>query len=367
MSKTKGNVVDPLGVIDESGADALRFAVIHGATPGNDQRFGASRLELARNFANKLWNATRYVSGARPASIQDGAERRPPATAHLGPAERWLLSRAAATTAAVDAAMAGYAFGEVTRLLYEAIWSEFCDWGLELAKVRLADDRLGPDEREATWWTLVEVLDTYLRLLHPVMPFVTEALWAALPHRATDPDLLIVARWPGAGERDLTVEAEVGTLVELVTEIRNARAQAKLPAADWLETLVYVPLALGPTFEALRPAIERLARARPLRRELTPEALEAATRDGDLTVVLGGGEIEAAVRPAHAAEAAADLERERLERDLAEAEGWLAAARERLANESFVARAPAAVVDGARAREAELAEQVARLRERTRR
>ena len=144
MSKTKGNVVDPLGVIDESGADALRFAVIHGATPGNDQRFGASRLELARNFANKLWNATRYVSGARPASIPDGAERRPPAAAHLGPAERWLLSRAAATTAAVDAAMAGYAFGEVTRLLYEAIWSEFCDWGLELAKVRLADDRAWP-------------------------------------------------------------------------------------------------------------------------------------------------------------------------------------------------------------------------------
>ena len=130
--------------------------------------------------------------------------------------------------------MAGYAFGEVTRLLYEAIWSEFCDWGLELAKVRLADDRLGPEEREATWWTLVEVLDTYLRLLHPVMPFVTEALWAALPHRASDPDLLIVARWPGAGERDLAVETEVGALVELVTEIRNARAQAKLPAADWL-------------------------------------------------------------------------------------------------------------------------------------
>jgi valyl-tRNA synthetase len=195
---------------------------------------------------------------------------------------------------------------------------------------------------------------------------VTEALWAAVPHRASDPDLLIVARWPGVGERDLRVETEVGALVELVTEIRNARAQAKLPAADWLETLVYVPLALGPTFEALRPAIERLARARPLRRELTPESLEAATHDGDLTVILGGGEIEAAVRPAHAlnAEAAADLERERLERDLAEAGEWLASARERLANESFVARAPAAVVEGARAREAELAEQVARLSDR---
>src|SRR3954453_19979225 len=104
MSKTKGDVVAPLGVIDESGADALRFAVIHGATPGNDQRFGAAKLELARNFANKLWNATRYVAGARPTTIPDD-ERRLPDVRHLGPAERWLLSRAAATTEAVDAAM----------------------------------------------------------------------------------------------------------------------------------------------------------------------------------------------------------------------------------------------------------------------
>ena len=200
MSKTKGNVVDPLGVIDESGADALRFALIHGATPGNDQRFGAAKLEHARNFANKLWNATRFVVGARPATIPEGAERRLPDARHLGPAERWLLSRAAATTEAVDEAMAGYAFGEVTRLVYEAIWNEYCDWGLEFAKVRLADERTAPEAREATWWTLVEVLDTYLRLLHPIMPFVTEALWASLPHRATDPDLLIVARWPGVGE-----------------------------------------------------------------------------------------------------------------------------------------------------------------------
>ena len=112
MSKTKGNVVDPLGVIDESGADALRFALIHGATPGKDQRFGTAKLENARNFANKLWNATRFVVGARPATIADGAERRLPDARHLGPAERWLLSRAAATTEAVDEAMAAYAFGE---------------------------------------------------------------------------------------------------------------------------------------------------------------------------------------------------------------------------------------------------------------
>ncbi len=364
MSKTKGNVVDPLGVIDESGADALRFALIHGATPGNDQRFGRAKLDHARNFANKLWNATRYVAGARPSTIPEGAERRLPDARHLGPAERWLLSRAAATTAAVDAAMAGYAFGEVTRLLYEAIWSEYCDWGLELAKVRLGDDRLTAEEREATWWTLVEVLDTYLRLLHPVMPFVTEALWSAVPHRVTDPDMVIVARWPGVGERDATAERDVGTLIDLVTQVRNARASAKLPAAQWLETRIFVPTALGPTFEALRPAIERLARARPLHRELTPEALEAAARPGDLTVLVAGGDVEAAIRPHASHDDAADLERDRLERDLAEAEGWLAAARERLANESFVSRAPVAVVEGARTREAELADQVVRLRDR---
>ena len=364
MSKTKGNVVDPLGVIEESGADALRFALIHGATPGNDQRFGAAKLEHARNFANKLWNATRFVVGARPTTIADRAELRLPAIDHLGPADRWLLSRAAATTAAVDAAMADYAFGEVTRLLYEAIWNEYCDWGVELAKVRLADTTLSAEAREATWWTLVEVLDTYLRLLHPVMPFVTEALWASLPHRASDPELLIVARWPVAGARDEAAERDVASLVALVTELRTARATARLPAADWLETLVYVPRELGPTFEALRPAIERLARARPLHRELTPEALRASTRAGDLTVVLAGDDLEAAVRPRVTHDTSAELERDRLERDLAEAEGWLIAARERLANESFIARAPAAVVDGARAREAELAEQVARLRAR---
>ncbi len=364
MSKTKGNVVDPLGAIDESGADALRFAVIHGATPGNDIRFGAAKLEHARNFANKLWNATRYVVGARPVSIAEDAERRLPDARFQGPGERWLASRAAATTEAADGAMTAFAFGELTRVVYEAIWDEYCDWGLEMAKVRLADEHLGSDEREATWWTLVDVLDTYLRLLHPVMPFVTEALWAALPHRATEAELLIVARWPGVGERDLGTETEVGALIALVTEIRNARAQAKLPAADWLETVVYVPPTLGSTFEALRPAIERLTRSRPLHRELTPEALEAVTRDGDLTVILNGGEIEAAIRPAQTHDEAADLERERLVRELADAEGWLAAARERLANDAFVSRAPAAVVEGARAREVELAEQVARLRDR---
>ena len=261
MSKTKGNTVDPLDAIEVLGADALRFALVHGTTPGSDQRFGTAKVENARNFANKLWNATRFVLGARPASIPADAERRIPDAAHLDAADRWVLSRAAATTEAVDRAMAEFNFGEVTRVLYDAIWSEYCDWGLELAKVRLADATLPDAEREATWWALVEALDAYLRLLHPVMPFITERLWQALPHRASDPGLLIVARWPGVGARDEAAEAEVGALVELVRAVRNARADARIEPAAWLPLDVYVEPELGPALESLRPAIERLARA----------------------------------------------------------------------------------------------------------
>ena len=365
MSKTKGNVVDPLGVIDTAGADALRFAVIHGATPGNDQRFGAAKLEHARNFANKLWNATRYVVGARPATIADDAERRLPSADHLGPAERWLLSRAAAATAAADEAMAGYAFGELTRVVYDAIWNEYCDWGLELAKVRLADDALDDATREATWWTLVEVLDTYLRLLHPVMPFITEALWETLPHRATDPGAphrRPLARGRGARPRDrgggrhghrpdhrdprCTRDGQAaGRRLARDARLRAGRPRADLRGAP---TRHRTP---GPRPPAPARADRRGARS-------GFGARRPVDRHG------GRGHRGVGPRPARATRGAADLERERLERDLGDAEGWLAAARARLANESFVSRAPAAVVDGARAREAELADQVDRLRER---
>jgi valyl-tRNA synthetase len=368
MSKTRGNVVDPLGVIDETGADALRFAVIHGAAAGQDQRFGRAKLENARNFANKLWNATRFVVGARPAMIPGGTERRLPTPDKLGPAERWMLSRVAATTAAVDAALADFAFGEVTRLLYDAIWNEFCDWGLELAKVRLADEGLPEAAREATWWALVEALDSYLRLLHPVMPFVTEWLWSAIPHRASDPDLLIVARWPAPTARDVAIESEVEAVLELIRGLRNARAEAGIEPAALLSTEVVVPEDLGPTFESLRPAVERLGRARPLERRLTREALGGgrAAAEGDLTII--AGRIEAIAHRESATDAAGPdargLDRARLERELQQAREWLAAARERLSNDGFVRNAPPAIVEGARAREAELVDQVARLEDR---
>jgi valyl-tRNA synthetase len=320
-------------------------------------------VENARNFANKLWNAARFVLGARPATIAPEAERRLPSAEHQGPGERWIASRAAATIAAVDRAMADYNFGEVTRVLYDAIWSEYCDWGIELAKVRLGDESLPASEREATWWTLVDALDTYLRLLHPVMPFITERLWAAIPHRATDPELLIVAAWPGVGERDEAAETQVGVLVDLVRGVRNARADAKLETAAWLPLDVYVEPELGTAFEALRPALERLSRAKPLRRHLTREDLHGtAGAAGGLAVIAGPA--EAVVGIPAADPSAAEADRARLEKELAEAERLLEAARGRLANEAFTAKAPPAVVEGARAREAELADQVDRLRDR---
>ena len=362
MSKTTGNVVDPLEVIDETGADALRFALIHGSTPGNDQKFSRDKLDNARNFANKLWNAARYVLGARPGSIPAGKARIAPNPAALGPAERWLRSRVAATVAAVDQAMTDFAFAEVTRLLYEAIWNEYCDWGLELAKVRLGDAGLSDAEREATWWTLVEALDTYVRLLHPVMPFVTEAIWGATPHRADDPELLIVADWPVAGERDTAAEAQVEAILDLIRAIRNARAEAHVEPAEWLPIDVFVPETLGPALAALEPAVERLARTRSVSRHLTREALHAAGHGtGGLAIVAGEAEAIVGRDRAAASGAAASAERARLEKELASARSMLAAARARLENAEFTAKAPPAVVEGAIARAAELSDQVARL------
>jgi valyl-tRNA synthetase len=362
MSKTKGNVVDPLAVMEEAGADALRFALIHGATAGMDQRFGPQKLELARNFANKLWNAARFVLGARPAELAADAPRTTAPESDLGPTERWIRSRAAATVEAVDRGLAEYQFGEITRALHDGIWSEFCDWGIELAKVRLADETVPPAQRAATWSTLVDALDTYLRLLHPVMPFVTEAIWAEVPRRPGDPELLIVASWPAPEGRDTTSDARIGEIVDTIVALRNARAQASIPAGAWLETHLAPPADAFDAFEALAPAIGRLARARPL--SLHRQAAGLARPAGALEVVLPAGDIEATIVPPAASDDTIGRDRARLERELVEAEGHLGAARARLGNASFTEKAPPAVVAGARRREAELSDQVALLRER---
>jgi len=360
MSKTKGNVEDPLATIDEMGADALRFALVHGLAPGADVRMSRAKLEGARNFGNKLWNAARFVIGARPAEVSETAPLALPAAADLGPAEGWILGRCAATIAAVSRAHDGYQMGEVTRLLHEAIWSEYCDWYLELAKARLTDPSASLAAKAATWRTLAWVLERYVRLLHPVMPFITEAIWARLPRESDDPELLIVADWPDARREHALASpgtgAAVEAIIDLVRAVRNARAEAGIEAGSLLEADLVLPGSeVRATFAELAEPFGRLARLRPVRVHASAADLPVAAETA-LAVVAAAGE-------ARLSRGGADLDRERarLERELADVERQLAATSARLADAAFTQRAPASVVDGAHRRREELAQRAATL------
>ncbi|MFN8519996.1 MAG: class I tRNA ligase family protein [Chloroflexota bacterium] len=310
---------------------------------------------MARNFANKLWNASRHAA-QRPTELPENAVLRP--VGRLGPAEHWILERCEATVAAVDQAYASFQLGEAARLLHTAIWAEYCDWYLELAKAQLAPGR--PVERRvATWQVLAWVLDRYLRLLHPIMPHITEHLWARLPKSPDDPDLLIVARWPqprgGAGGAAAVQASGTAELLELVTAIRNARTDAGIEAGTWLSATI-VPRSEGLLLavRGLEDAVERLARVR------VSVAEDRAVLDdapGALVVVTDQAEARLA-----ATEADTERDTARIQKELAEAEAHLAATLARLADPNFTSRAPAAVVEGARQRAQELAERVERLR-----
>jgi len=358
MSKTRGNVIDPLGVIDELGADALRFALVHGSAPGSDQRLGRSQLEGARNFGNKLWNAARFVLGSRPEGVPDGPLDLP-VGGYLGPAEHWILARCARTVEEVEQAYTTFAFGEAARLLHGAIWNDYCDWYLEFAKVRLAAE--DPPRQAATWAVLTWVLDRYLRLLHPIMPHLTEEIWGRLPSFPHEGELLIVAAWPDAArEKALADQAQargVDGLIELVSGIRNARAEARIDPAAWLPAALHITdVDTASAYHRSTAAVERLARVRP---RLVTDQVDLEVGEGALTVLIRGGE-------ARLARGGSDptLERERLSKELAEAERMLAETEARLANESFVKRAPGPIVQAARDRLIELEARVERLRAR---
>ena len=311
--------------------------LIHGATPGIDQRFGAgqarARPELREQALER--GPLRRSAPGRRRSPPD-AERRLPDARHLGPAERWLLSRAAATTEAVDAAMAEYAFGEVTRLVYDAIWSEFCDWGLELAKVRLADEPLAGRRPRGD---LVDARRGPRHVSPPAPPGHAVrhrgALGGAAASRDAIPDLLIVARWPGVGERDLDGRGRGrrGHRPRHRDPQRPRRRPSSRPATGSRHAS-YVPHRARAD---VRGARARRSNGSPAPGRsiatLTAEALAGAGRPGDLAVDRPGG-VEAAIRAGGApTPAPADLERARLEQGLAEAEGWLAAARPASPNE----------------------------------
>jgi valyl-tRNA synthetase len=366
MSKTKGTGVDPLVVIEELGADSLRFALTNATSPGADQRLSRTKLEGARNFGNKIWNAARFVLGARPGDIPADAPLTLPDRDQLGPAEHWILARCEQTVQAVEEAYAAYQFGEATRLLHEAIWTEYCDWYLELAKVRLAasDGEASDSRRAATWWVLVWVLDRYLRLFHPVMPHLTEEIWGRLPHLPDDPQLLMVADWPSVTDSDVRADQDsarsTSELIELMRGLRTARAEAGIDPAEWLPAVVWLPGGTARSaFRELEQGIARLARVQPTLAQSHDELAEADTAGPTLYVVSGAAE-------ARLARSSADLEREtaRLRSELDEATRRLAQTEARLADQRFVERAPEAVVTAAREREGELRDLVDRLTKR---
>jgi valyl-tRNA synthetase len=369
MSKSKGNVIDPLISMDQYGTDALRFALAVGSAPGNDLKLSDERLAAGRNFANKLWNAANFIVAACAA---DGGRRKadtrgePPSAVRRPPsalADRWIESRLQGLIASVAQLMGDCQFGEAGRQIQEFIWGEFCDWYLEMAKVSLRADGGRPTAGGESSPSAVEVLprvfDAALRLLHPFMPFVTEEIWQRLRAGgliAEPAPALIVAAYPTPDPARIDPAAEriVESAMALIRAVRNARAELRIEPARWLEGILVIGGEAA--YSRLAPSIAALARLRPLRLEAQLD------RKPDQAVTVIAGELECYLPLAGVLDLAAETER--LRGELAEVESEIARAQGRLANPSFTGRAPAAVVDKEREKLAAYEERAVRLRER---
>lgn len=333
MSKSSGTAVDPLDWMDAYGADAVRFTLARGANPGADVPIGEDWVKGSRNFCNKIWNATRFA-------LMNGAtvEGPLPAPEELTAVDRWILSRLNATVAEVDALYDDYEFAKVSDALYHFAWDEVFDWYVELSKTTLAK---GGAQADASRRVLGEVLDVTLRLLHPVVPFVTEALWTAL----TGAESLVVTEWPkDSGYRDAAAESEIATLQQVVTEVRRFRSDQGLQPAQRVPAQLELA---GTVLVVHEDAIRSLLRL------TVPEEGFAATASlpvAGATVALDlSGTIDVAA------------ERKRLAKDLAAAEKEKAQTTAKLGNEAFLAKAPDEVVAKIRGRQEAAEADIARI------
>ncbi|MBR3193674.1 valine--tRNA ligase [Bosea sp. (in: a-proteobacteria)] len=348
MSKSKGNVIDPLVLIDTYGADALRFTFAAMAAQGRDIKLATSRVEGYRNFATKIWNAARFaeINGCLRA---DGFD---PAAVTL-PLNRWILSEAARAADAVAAGIAEFKFNEAADSAYRFVWGQFCDWYLELSKPVLQAEELdaaGTAARAETQATVAHVIDLICQLLHPFMPFLTEELWAqkanagaprAVP--AGEAGLVCLTRWPELSALvDEKAEAEIGFVVDLISDIRSIRSETNVPGGTQVPlVLVKASAATRAAVEAWAPMIERLARLSAI--EFADEA------PGQSAQIIVRGEV-AALPLAGIIDL--DAERGRLNKELGKLDQDIVAVERKLGNPDFMARAPEEIVEENRERKA---------------
>jgi valyl-tRNA synthetase len=312
MSKSKGNVVDPLEFMDKYGSDALRFSLARGSNPGADQALAEEWIGGARNFATKLWNATRFA-------LMNGAtvEGPLPEFSTLNAIDKWILSRLNETIAEADQLLETFEFAKASELIYHFAWDDLCDWYLELSK-----DAFQKGDAAATKRVLGHVLDQLLRLMHPIMPFITEELWTTL----TSQESLVVAEWPAADKSSIDKSSEkiVAQLQEVITEVRRFRNDQGIKTSQKIPGRLVVPSDLAP-YAAGAEFLLKLESG-----DFTPSAK------------LEIGEIRAEFDLTGSIDVAA--ERARLTKDLATAEKDRATATAKLGNEGFMAKAPENVV-----------------------
>jgi valyl-tRNA synthetase len=312
MSKSRGNVVDPLEFIDKYGADALRFTLARGSNPGKDQALAEDWIAGSRNFATKLWNATRFA-------MMNGAtvEGPLPATESLSDIDKWVLSRLSETTTEFTTLVESYEFARACETIYHFAWDDLCDWYLELSKEAFASGNAGASQR-----VLGHVLDTLFRLLHPVMPFITEILWTTL----TGGETLVTAAWPVADSSHINKKSEalVGELQKIITEVRRFRNDQGVKPSQKIPGRFIAPADVTSYASAM---------AFLLRLELTEFTPSASVEIGSMKVELDlSGTVDVVA------------ERARLEKDLITAQKDMKTAEVKLSNEGFMAKAPESVV-----------------------
>jgi valyl-tRNA synthetase len=341
MSKTRGNVVDPMETTEEYGTDALRMALLSAAAPGTDIVFTQERVESARSFANKIWNAARFLflnmerSGVAPWTPPDLDAFRPEPDAALE--DRWIFSRLNACAEQVNRAIGQYRYHEAAQAVWHFFWHEFCDWYLELKKLRFRED----SGLNADWRNTLAAFDGALRLLHPVMPFLTEELWQRLgSEEAKRPKSIALAPFPqfDPARCDAAAEQEMQTLQEIITMTRNLRAEMKIdPKLGLAGTLYSHGVAALENARANALAIQKLANVTlSVMAGAAPSQAGAvrSTAEFDLSLDLPAAQM--------------DAQRKRLEKDREQLEKNIANSQRQLTDETFLSRAPAKVVESIR-------------------